>query len=212
MAFHAHCTDVPHRDTRLRKLDDPEGDFACIILASAGLKRMSLHNRITSRLSPIHFPYAVGQGALAIEIREHDSHMLQLLQTVEAVASRWPCLAERALLRTLQGGCSSPIGVWSFFYQKEMHDEHGGKTQAARLRLHGRVIHPAGTREISRSACQTVSSDADAEALGITLAKKLFAAGADKLLTEIKQIEKDKIVANMDQATTNGKAMPILGR
>jgi len=173
---------------------------------------MSLHNRITSRLSPIHFPYAVGQGALAIEIREHDPHMLQLLQTVEAVASRWPCLAERALLRTLQGGCSSPIGVWSFFYRKETHDERGGKIQAARLRLHGRVIHPAGTREISRSACHTVSSDADAEALGIALAKKLFAAGADKLLTEIKQIEKDKIVANMDQTTTNGKAMPILGR
>lgn len=173
---------------------------------------MSLHNRITSRLSPINFPYAVGQGALAIEVREHDENMLKLLKPIEKVASRWPCLAERSLLRTLQGGCSSPIGVWTFLYNKEVYDAQGNQQQTTRLRIHGRVIHPSGERDISCSACQTITSDADAEALGVTLAKKLFAAGADTLLGEIKQIEKDKLEANINKTMANGQAMPVLGR
>lgn len=106
------------------------------------------------------------------------------------------------MLRTLQGGCSSPVGVWSFVYEKDVEDEEGQVTTKTMLRLHGRVIHPDGSQDVSCSDSAEVANDHDAEALGINVAQKLFAAGADKLLSEIRNIERQ----NFLKRPTNGAA------
>lgn len=93
-------------DTRLRKLDHPNGEYTCVILATAGLVRLGLAYRITCRitcrLSPLTFPYAVGQGALGIEVRKTDTSIAPVLSTLQARGSSWTCLAERSLLRYLR--------------------------------------------------------------------------------------------------------------
>ncbi|KAK2759087.1 hypothetical protein FQN54_003186 [Arachnomyces sp. PD_36] len=170
-------------DTRLRKLDAPDSPFSCIILATAGLNRINLQHRITAHLDPVEFPYAVGQGALGVEIRTNDERITNLLKPIEHKNSKWMCLSERAMLRKLQGGCSSPVGVNTVLKDGDGEGD-GGKT----IKLQGRIIHPHGTSEIIAEAEAVVSSDADAEALGQEVAQKLFDTGARELLQEIKKI------------------------
>ncbi|KAL8749089.1 MAG: hypothetical protein Q9199_007902, partial [Rusavskia elegans] len=112
--------------TRLRKLDDPAYGFDCIILAATGLQRLGLGERISEWLDPGPeeeeegkgaMLYAVGQGGIGLEIREGDEWVQGLLEGREGqrgvVVNRvsWECQAERSLLRTLEGGCSVPVGV-----------------------------------------------------------------------------------------------------
>eukprot|EP00002_Diphylleia_rotans_P014223 TRINITY_DN2772_c0_g1_i1.p1 TRINITY_DN2772_c0_g1~~TRINITY_DN2772_c0_g1_i1.p1 ORF type:complete len:409 (-),score=90.89 TRINITY_DN2772_c0_g1_i1:173-1399(-) len=96
--------------TRLKRLDS--GEYDAILLAAAGLQRLGLDKRIAARLhSPIHL-HAPGQGALAIECRMTDEflrmHVLPALHCVESAAA---CLAERAFLHALDGGCQVPLGA-----------------------------------------------------------------------------------------------------
>lgn len=70
------------RDTRLRKLDDPNGPFSAIILAAAGMNRMGWQDRITCTMKSPEILYAVGQGALALEIRAGDARVKQALRRV----------------------------------------------------------------------------------------------------------------------------------
>src|SRR5439155_22878125 len=122
-------------ETRLRKLDD--GEFDALILAEAGLDRLGLRNRITELLDPAWMLPAVGQGAIGLECRddaEHENEQRFLRQmnhrpTYQAV------LAERALLRTLQGGCQVPIGAL-------------GKVEGERLTLRAAVLDPQGQNRI----------------------------------------------------------------
>ncbi|KAK5138633.1 hypothetical protein LTR04_004332, partial [Oleoguttula sp. CCFEE 6159] len=102
--------------TRLAKLDSPppEGPhYAALILAAAGLLRLGLGERITALLSKRDggMLHAVGQGALGIEIREADDETRRILAKVGDERTARACLAERSLMRTLEGGCSVPIGV-----------------------------------------------------------------------------------------------------
>lgn len=111
--------------TRLSKLDslptnpNERREFDAIVLASAGLIRLNLQNRISQRL-PTY--YAVGQGALGVEIRKNDKRIKSILKAIEDMESTVCCLAERSLLRTMEGGCSVPIGVTSSYNaeQKEL--------------------------------------------------------------------------------------------
>lgn len=104
--------------TRLNKLDslptnpNERREFDAIVLASAGLIRLNLQNRISQRLPTYH---AVGQGALGVEIRKNDKKIKSILKSIEDIESTVCCLAERSLLRTMEGGCSVPIGVTSSF-------------------------------------------------------------------------------------------------
>lgn len=104
--------------TRLNKLDslpnnpNERREFDAIVLASAGLIRLNLQNRISQRLPTYH---AVGQGALGVEIRQADDRIKSILKLIEDVESTVCCLAERSLLRTMEGGCSVPIGVTSSY-------------------------------------------------------------------------------------------------
>lgn len=138
-------------------------------------------DRITKRLSPSDFPYAVGQGALGIEIRDNDTQTLSKIRSIEDRLVRKICLAERSLLRTLQGGCSSPVAV----YCTSATPESAGKP---RLRLEGMIIHPHGTDEVSATFSADVGSDEDAEALGSKVARLLEEKGGKALMAEVKRL------------------------
>ncbi|KAK3671392.1 hypothetical protein LTR78_008670 [Recurvomyces mirabilis] len=171
-------------DTRLAKLDHLESPFTCIILATAGLNRMHLQHRITERLHPADFPYAVGQGALGIEISTHEPDVAKLVMAVDHRESRWCGLAERAMLRSLRGGCSSPIGVWCRPEATPDGASDLGSEQGPvlRLRLDATVLNTQGSSSVNVEESQSVESDEDAERLGETVARLLIAQGAEKLL------------------------------
>lgn len=124
-------------DTRLRKLD--EGTFDAVILAAAGLKRLGFSDRIRQILpTDICLP-AVGQGALAIEAREKDAAVLEILAFLDHADTRAATAAERAFLRTVEGGCQVPVGVYAVVEANEVHlealiaDLEGKKVLRSRL-------------------------------------------------------------------------------
>jgi len=97
-------------DTRLRKLD--AGEYRCLVLAAAGLERLGLGHRITGLLEPPEFWPAVGQGALALQIRASDEAVQAAVAPLEDAACRAAVEAERACLATLSAGCLAPVGAW----------------------------------------------------------------------------------------------------
>ncbi|XP_014216233.1 uncharacterized protein LOC106645005 [Copidosoma floridanum] len=107
-------------NTRLKKLDDEKGNYAALILAVAGLKRMGWEDRISQYLESEDTLYAVGQGALAVECREGDSRILSLLEPLNDLQTTLRCVAERSFLKYLGGGCSAPVGVFSTLENKEL--------------------------------------------------------------------------------------------
>ena len=96
-------------DTRIRKLD--EGQYDAVILASAGLLRLGLENRISARIPISDMLPAVGQGAIAIETRRDDEFVVEATSRLDHRETRLVCLAERAFLRGLGGGCQLPIAA-----------------------------------------------------------------------------------------------------
>jgi hydroxymethylbilane synthase len=154
-------------DTRLRKLD--AGEYDLIILASAGLRRLGLAERISAPIEVKDMLPAVGQGALGIESRSGDAETNSLLAPLNHQETRAACRAERALLRALGGGCQLPIAGHAV-------------VSGDRLHLEGLVAEPSGAT-IIRDSVEGATSDA--EALGNELAERLLQGGADALLREI---------------------------
>lgn len=118
---HLKYTDVRGNiGTRLRKLDDPESEYSAIVLAAAGLQRLGMLDRVSVYLSQDNggMLHAVGQGALGIEIRKDDSRVQELLSRIGCEKTTRQTLAERSLMRTLEGGCSVPIGVETEWVKK----------------------------------------------------------------------------------------------
>lgn len=151
-------------DTRLRKLD--EGQYDAIILAEAGLTRLGLDSRISLLLKPpVLFP-AVSQGALGIECRETDQETRQLLNAITCPATHAEVLAERSLLRTLRAGCHAPLGIWC-------------EIAETKLTLTGVLLSLDGVTRIEQSAEGHVDAP---EAVGVTVADHLLAAGGEFLL------------------------------
>ena len=153
--------------TRIEKLDS--GEFDCIILAAAGLKRLGFKSRIHQIIPNEISLHAVGQGALGIECKTDDKEVLKILNVLEDKSTSQRCLAERSFLRELEGGCQVPIGVNS-----KIQNEH--------LCLTGMVASLDGERLIKD---QYIGNINDPEEVGKTLAKKLKLQGADKILSEI---------------------------
>jgi hydroxymethylbilane synthase len=154
-------------DTRLRKLD--EGQYDAIILAMAGLRRLGLEERISAPIEVEEMLPAVGQGALAVETRSDDAEALRLLAALNHQQTRAACMAERALLRELGGGCQLPIAAHAVVNED-------------RLRLDGLVADPSG-ETIIRDSLEGAA--ASAEQLGSELAARLRASGAESLLSGI---------------------------
>jgi hydroxymethylbilane synthase len=152
-------------DTRLRKLD--AGDYDAVILAAAGLRRLGLSERISAPIPVEEMLPAVGQGALAVETRVDDHSTLRLLAALEHAPTRNACEAERALLRSLGGGCQLPIAA---------HAVVAGNS----LRLEGLVAGLSGD-VIIRDALEGTATEASA--LGAELGQRLLKRGAESLLS-----------------------------
>ena len=153
--------------TRIEKLD--AGEFDCIILAAAGLKRLGFESRIHQIIPSEISLHAVGQGALGIECKSDDKKVLEIINVLEDKPTSQRCLAERAFLRELEGGCQVPIGVNS-------------NIDNGQLYLTGMVASLDGERLIKD---QVIGNINDPELVGIELAKRLKLQGADKILSEI---------------------------
>ena len=153
--------------TRLEKLDS--GDYDCLILAAAGLERLGFGDRIHQIIPGDISLHAVGQGALGIECVEDKPEVLEIIKVLEHTTTSRRCLAERAFLRELEGGCQVPIGVNSQISNDD-------------LTLTGMVASLDGKRLIRD---QANGSAADPESIGIELAGKLKQQGAGAILKEI---------------------------
>jgi hydroxymethylbilane synthase len=164
-------------ETRLSKLDDPKSEFTCIIMSACGLERVDLGRRLTQRLDSRNggIYYAVGQGALGLEIRKGDVETMKLIQPLVHQSSTLICLAERELLRTLEGGCTVPIGV-----ESEWIDE-----ATRQLVVRAIVVSLDGMEAVEESLNGTVSDETAAAAFGRDLAAKLIASGARPILDDI---------------------------
>jgi len=151
-------------DTRIRKLD--EGQYDAVILATAGLVRLGLQDRISARISVAEMLPAVGQGAVAIETRSDNEFAVEATRMLDHHETRLSCLAERSFLRSLGGGCQFPIAAHAI-------------VEGDSLKLDGLVAKPDGS-EILRD---TLSGPlVDPEALGSQLADRLLQQGAASLL------------------------------
>ncbi|MCL2172825.1 MAG: hydroxymethylbilane synthase [Nitrososphaerota archaeon] len=98
-------------DTRISKVQN--GELAGIIIAEAGLERMNIASQMSQRLSLDLFPSAAGQGSIALMVKEGNTDLLKLLQSVEDKVTRAEVTAERSLVLKLAGGCRVPIGAVS---------------------------------------------------------------------------------------------------
>ncbi len=151
-------------DTRLKKLD--RGDCAGLIMAVAGLRRLGFESRITRFFSPSEICPAVGQGALAIEVRKDDRRASGAIAPLDHAGTHQAVRAERAALKELGGGCQLPIAAHAW------HDEDC-------LRLIGVVASPDGSK-VYRAA---TSGHADhPEDLGRTVARELLKQGAKSVI------------------------------
>ena len=150
--------------TRLSKLDS--GLYDAIILASAGLKRLGLAERIRHTLQPeISLP-AVGQGALGLECRATDQAVLDLILPLLHAETDICVRAERAFNAYLEGGCQVPIAGYATLNQGQIHIE-------------GRVGSVDG---VTLLKVQLSGAPEQAEQLGVSLAQKLLEQGAGDLL------------------------------
>lgn len=153
--------------TRLSKLD--KGDYDAIILASAGLIRLDMQERIASFIeTEVSLP-AVGQGAVGIECRTDDEYVQKLLAPLADAETAACVLAERAMNNRLQGGCQVPIGGYAVLNGGELH-------------LRALVGALDGSKIIRAEGKSAVEN---AEVLGVQIAERLLAQGADKILTEV---------------------------
>ncbi len=158
-------------DTRLKKLDD--GEYDALILAESGLRRLELNDRIKQVLPFGLMLPAVGQGALGLEIRENDAAAAKALAPLNHAETLAAVTAERAMLRTLRGGCMAPVGVWGRL-------EDGNK-----LALEGVVLSQDGRQRIAAKSTAAVSEAESlgvAESLGIDVAQQLLSQGAEALI------------------------------
>ncbi len=154
-------------DTRLRKLS--EGVVDAAVLACAGLDRLGYADRITERLDPSVMLPAIGQGAMAIEVRRNDEAVGPLVAQLDDETTRVAVLAERSLMAALGGSCRTPVG--------------GHATVAGRqLRLQAMVGRPEGTDLLFVDHTGDASQ---AVAIGQQVARELLAQGADRILADL---------------------------
>lgn len=152
--------------TRWKKLQ--ESEMSGIILAAAGVKRLGWEDRITEMIPEDVVLSAVGQGAIAVEIASERSDMREMLAKLNHKVTEKVVLAERALMRKLEGGCQVPIGAL-------------GKMDGDEIVLKGMVASLDGTQCLRASA-----KGFDPESVGVEVANRLLAQGAAAILAEIR--------------------------
>lgn len=156
-------------DTRIRKLE--EGQYDAIVLAAAGLKRLGWADKVTEYLEPEKMLPAVGQGALAIEVRGDDAELLEGLACLRHADTEAATKAERAFLKKVEGGCQVPMAAHA-------------TVESGQLSMRAIVVSLDGERSVEH---ETSGPAAEAEKLGTELAAKLLADGAAEIMAEIQQ-------------------------
>ncbi len=152
-------------DTRLRRLE--EGLYDAIVLAYAGVKRLGLEHKITKVLTD--FIPAVGQGSLAIEVREQDLEVFEVVKLLDHKESRVRAECERAFLRELRGGCQVPIGAYAWI-------------EGQKLYLRAFISDLSAERFIEGLE---EGSPSQPEEVGKRLAQRLLRMGGEEILREI---------------------------
>jgi hydroxymethylbilane synthase len=156
-------------DTRLRKLDG--GECEALVLAAAGLRRLGFAGRISASIPADRCIPAPGQGIVAVEIRSDDERLRAILGRVHDEYAGLALSAERALVRTLGGGCQLPLGGLAAVRNGE-------------LRMQAIVTSPDGGRVVRCEVCGPAS---DPEALGRRAGDELASRGAAAILDEVRQ-------------------------
>ena len=153
-------------DTRLRKLD--EGQYAGIVLAAAGLKRLGLAERIRHFFATTEMLPAAGQGALGIEIRSARDDVRQILKPLADNTTWLAVAAERAVSRAMGGSCSMPLAAHAVMHGSvlDLHAAWGNPDQ-----LHAPLIRAHSQGDVSTLE--------EAEELGMSAAQQLRAQGAN---------------------------------
>ena len=154
-------------DTRLRRLEEGRAD--ALVLACAGLDRLSLGERITQRIPLEELLAAPAQGALGVSCRRDDADTAAALETLDDPATAAAAVAERSLLNALRAGCRAPVAALAT------------TTPGGGLVLRARVLALDGTEMLEDETAGTL---ADPPALGRLLAGRLLARGAHRLVTE----------------------------
>jgi hydroxymethylbilane synthase len=157
-------------DTRLRHLR--EGRYDAIVLAMAGLLRLSVRATFVEPIEPATMLPAPGQGALAIECRAADAELAARISAAFGdVSSELAVTAERAFLREMRGGCQAPLGAFA-------------RWEGRSLRLEATLLAPDGSRQIRAQHAFEVSDAAGAERLGVEVARDLLGRADGQLLRE----------------------------
>lgn len=157
-------------DTRIGKVRS--GEYDAIVLARAGLARLGRLDEVTEVLDPLQMLPAPGQGALAVECRADDELTGELAAALDDARARAAVEAERAVLATLEGGCSAPIGALAEVVEGEEDEE---------LWVRAVALSPDGGLSVRMSA---TGLPTDAVGLGTRLAKEMLADGAADLTME----------------------------
>lgn len=160
--------------SRIKKFLESKWD--AIILARAGVERLNLKKHISSFIPKEEILPAVGQGALGIEIREDNKAVEEIIKSLHHEETYKAVIAERALLRTLEGGCQVPIGAFAEVKPSGLY------LDAVVGSLDGSITYRKKMR----------GSKNDPEKLGKTLAKDLLKAGAKEILNEVYQTARTK--------------------
>lgn len=187
-------------NTRLRKLDELQ-EFSAIILAAAGLQRMGWQNRVGQILHPEECMYAVGQGALGVEVRAKDQDILDLVGVLHDPETLLRCIAERAFLRHLEGGCSVPVAVHTAMKDGQLYLTGGvwslngaeSMQETMQATIHVPAQHEDGPEDdpqLVGITARNIPREAQlaAENLGISLATLLLNKGAKNILDVARQL------------------------
>ncbi|MBW3128998.1 hydroxymethylbilane synthase [Hymenobacter profundi] len=158
--------------TRLRKLE--EGQYHALVLAYAGVHRMEYDDLIRHVLPATQFVPAAGQGSVAIECARNLQPELKetLHQALDHLPTHTALLAERAFLRTMEGGCSIPSFALATY------------TPEGALKLHGGLISLNGQQYIEET--KSITNQAEAEALGVQIAESVLQRGGQEILDNIR--------------------------
>lgn len=151
-------------DTRIRKVDERTVDAT--VLAAAGLARLGLLDRAAQLFSVEQMVPAVGQGAIAVEVRADDSELLDLLAAIDHPITHIACDAERAFMRRMGGGCRLPFGALATVDGETLH-------------IRGFISDDDGSHSFRGELAAPAS---DAEGAGVRLAEDLLEQGAAPLV------------------------------
>lgn len=155
-------------DTRVRKT--LRGDYDAVVLAAAGLKRLGLDGHIAEYLPLSDMIPAPGQGIVAVEARAADDELLAVVDAIDDRDARIAAAAERAFVRALGGGCTTPLAA------------HATMVNGGVLRIEGLLASPDGATMVR----DVVEGDSDQpEAAGEELARRIIAAGGPDLLAQL---------------------------